>query len=478
MKIFAAIVALRLLLQVWFFAPHLGDALAYHLPKIAEWVQNGRFTREMGLHPHVMFPAGFELIETWWVVFLHHDVLIEMAGVEFLLLAFAGTYALGRRLSLAPKWSFFAGLLYVMTPGLHLSATSCLNDTPVAALVVATFALAAWRTPMAIMLIAVGLGAGVKATYLYALPGVALIWILSRKETHPLSRTSPLSVALAIAAFGIGAFWYGRNLVWFGNPVYPVGSSGYSAEPVAVQAGPRLISFIANASDLVNTRIYDNQGAYGANVDNIAGWGAPAFACGLLALLVAFLDDPPTRRIALGFLLSLAICFLLMIHDPWCLKYVFFFPAVLAVASVRFAVQQRPVFVFMTLALAFDFIATMLPYDLPMHMLNALARQSWETRSALLPSDSTIPRNRIGCFGGYKAKSYSLYGPNFRRNVSYLRPKSGTEFMLLLRGLELRQVYSVPTCDKDAETLRTAIEHGFLRNVKGQVFEVRNIFPP
>ncbi|HEX7898093.1 MAG TPA: hypothetical protein VF950_10060, partial [Planctomycetota bacterium] len=58
----AAVVALRLLLQVWFFAPHLGDAVAYHLPKIGEWVRAGAFTREMGLHPHVSFPAGFELI--------------------------------------------------------------------------------------------------------------------------------------------------------------------------------------------------------------------------------------------------------------------------------------------------------------------------------------------------------------------------------------------------------------------------------
>ncbi|HEV3027247.1 MAG TPA: hypothetical protein VG457_06715, partial [Planctomycetota bacterium] len=85
-SLIAGILVLRLLLHVWIFAPYVIDALSYHLPKIAEWVRAGAFTREMGLDPRSSFPAGFELVETWWVVFLHHDVLIELGGVEFLLL--------------------------------------------------------------------------------------------------------------------------------------------------------------------------------------------------------------------------------------------------------------------------------------------------------------------------------------------------------------------------------------------------------
>src|SRR6185436_7230100 len=57
----AALVLVRVLLQVWFFAPAFGDVLSYHLPKVAEWVRAGAFTREMGSDPRVPFPAGFEL---------------------------------------------------------------------------------------------------------------------------------------------------------------------------------------------------------------------------------------------------------------------------------------------------------------------------------------------------------------------------------------------------------------------------------
>ncbi len=163
-----AAVAIRLVLQAWFFAPYNYDALSYHLTKVAEWVRAGGFTREMGVDTHATFPAGFELVEAWWVVFLRHDVLIEMAGVEFLALAFASVVALARRVGLGERGSLFAGLIYALVPGVHLSATSCLNDVPVAALVLATAALAAARAPLPWLLLAAGLGIGVKPTFGYA----------------------------------------------------------------------------------------------------------------------------------------------------------------------------------------------------------------------------------------------------------------------------------------------------------------------
>src|SRR5207244_3087828 len=142
-------IAARLLLQVWFFAPMVGDALTYHLPKVAEWVGSGRMTRELGPDPRAAFPAGFELVEAWCCVFLHHDALIEMAGVEFLALAFAATYALGRRLGLEERPSVLAAFLYALTPGLHFQATGCMNDGPVAALIVGGGALLFLRLHLA-----------------------------------------------------------------------------------------------------------------------------------------------------------------------------------------------------------------------------------------------------------------------------------------------------------------------------------------
>jgi hypothetical protein len=468
----AAVVGLRLLLQAWFFSPHLGDALAYHLPKIAEWVRAGRFTREMGLHPHATFPAGFELVETWWVVFLRHDVLIEMAGAEFLVLAFAATYALAKSFPLTDRSAFLAALLYILTPGLHLSALSCLNDTPVAALVVATFALVAGRVPGTLVLMTVGLGIGVKATYAYALPGLVVIGFLARKDRELPSPSRVWGAGLALLGGVTGGFWYGRNLLWYGNPVYPVGTPGYSESAVAVQSGPSLRSFWANASDLLDVRIYDNQGPYGANVDHIAGWGPAVFACGLLAMLAVLGRDPPFRRLSLSFTVSLGSCFLLMIHDPWSMKYVFFFPAILCVAVARVAEENRPSLGLAAVAGLFAFIGTLLPYDLPLRHLKVLAAQPWPTRTALSLAEPSLPDSRVGCFGGFRAKAYLLYGPDFSRKVVYLRPTSSSDLIETLQRSGVEHLYAAPVTIRDETLLGECVQRGRLKRVGGSFYRL------
>lgn len=461
----AVIVGLRLLLQVWFFSPHLGDATAYHLPKIAEWIQQRGFTREMGLHPHVTFPAGFELIETWWVLFLRHDVLIELAGVEFLVLSFAAAYGLADGLGLSEKSRFFAALSFVLVPGLHLTATSCMNDGPAAALVVSTAALVLLRAPLPCILIAVGLGLGVKPTYGFALPGVALLAWFSRKDPAPRAAFAWPPAMLGLA---IGAFWYVRNLLWFGNPFHPLGTPG-ADNPVAVQFGPSPASLWKNLGDLVDTRIYD-QGYLGANIDGIAGWGPLAFACGVPALVLALRSVPHLRRLTVCLLLSLGTSLLFSKNDPWHLKYVFYFPVVLTLAAAWLA-ERNLVFARISwLALGFCFAATVLPYDLPWKDFTVLARQSWSERSALALQKSTVEEKEIGCFGGYTAHAYLLYGPDFSRKVVYLRASTAAELVGEIRKANLRRIYASPSSSLQNEVLREAMLSGKLRPSSASIY--------
>jgi hypothetical protein len=50
-------------------------------------------------------------------VFLHHDVLIELAGAEFLLVSFAAVRALAETAGVSPRHAGFAAFLYVLTRG-------------------------------------------------------------------------------------------------------------------------------------------------------------------------------------------------------------------------------------------------------------------------------------------------------------------------------------------------------------------------
>ncbi len=296
---------------------------------------------------------------------------------------------------------------------------------------------------------------------------------LSWKEPGLRSPSVRTGAAAAAATLAAGFFWYVRNLIWYGNPVYPVGSPSYEGEAVAVQAGPSLRSMLANASDLVERKIYDNQGGYGAKVDLIPGWGPVIFACGLLAFPLALRERPRLRRLAVGFLVSLGSCFLLIIHDPWCLKYVFFFPAILCLAITWVARAVGGVRGICTLALVIAFAGTMLPYDLQWKHLRILAAQSWRTRTALVLREPNLREGKVGCFGGYPAFSYLLYGPDFSREVIYLRSDSADRLIEDMWREGLISLYALPISPQQREVVAECLRRGSLMSMGGHLFSIR-----
>jgi hypothetical protein len=457
------LIGVRLMLQVWFFAPHTTDVLSYHLPKIAEWVQSGGFTGELGVDDHATFPAGFELIETWWVLFLHHDVLIEMAGVEFLVLGLAATWALAKRLGLSTKSASWAGLIYAMTPGIMLQATSCLNDGPVAALAVASFALITCAASWPLVGIALSLGVGVKATFAYLVPGMLLLAFLSRGEPRdPLPRRWT-AYSLGAAGLLVGSFWYLRNVVFFGNPVYPIGE-----KDLPIQAGPRLSSLIGNLGSLINVRLYD-RGPYGAYLDGIAGWGGVAFACGILGLLLWSGENTKVRKVATAFLVSLAAALLMSRGDDFYMRFCLFFPAVLAIAAVRLAELFPPVLPCVAIALIFQFLGTLLPYDLPLKRFEKLAGQPWNRRSASCFFGFEVQDAAVGYFASNRGSVYCLYGPDFSRRVVYLRSRSAETLIEDMKQFGLRTLCTPPLDEHEKQIVEACVRLGNLRRVSDQV---------
>jgi hypothetical protein len=420
---FVGLLALRALLQVWFFAPHGGDVLAYHLPKVAEWIQAGRFTGEMGLDLCAPFPAGFELLETWWVVFLRHDVVIEMAGVEFALLGFAAVRLLASQAGLDARASSLAAALYVASPVYSMQITTCYNDAPTASLVLALGALVMARAHPLLLLLPLALGVGVKGTLLYTLPGwLLLAWARRRL---PVLRPGSVSWAggLAACAVAVGSFWYLRNLAWFGNPTFPVTGHGFDWGTAHVQAGPRLSSLATNLSRLVSGFIADNQSAPQPLAIRSAGWGVLAFGAGAVALIQDLREDAGLRALAAAFLVGL-LCVLLMVYpDDWCLRFVLFFPALLFIAAARLASRSRLAAVLIAAAAAVQFATTCVPQELDPAQMSALVAQPWRERSAgpLVGYAGVPPGEPVATTATTRVPEYIVYGPGFDHRVLHLR---------------------------------------------------------
>jgi hypothetical protein len=441
--IFAGILVVRSLLQVWYFAPFQRDALTYHLPKIGEWIQHGGFTSEWGLDLRSTFPSGFELIETWWVAPLHHDVLIEMAGLEFLLLGAAAAGDIARRLEVSPRFAFLAALLYALTPGICLQATSCLNDGPVAALWTATAALALRTVPVTILLVPIGLGIGVKPTYAYGLPGLALLgWLVSRRRA-PGTRSSAAAGMLAML---IGSVWYVRNTIVYGNPIHPMGPSGISVQAghVAQRLGPSASGMLENLVRLADSRIYDHLGPYDPELTWISGWGCAPLAVGLISLFLLLRKDPLMRRLAGGYFVALLSVLSLVVPDPWYMRYVLFFPGLLAVAAAKVAESSRGVVLVAWTALAVQLVGTMIPGKFPLGAVTDLATLSWRDRAFYQRPEL----DRVDAVGflespGDEVKLYPLYRPDFSRRVVLLRAGSPDELIQVLRREKLSTLVSL-----------------------------------
>ncbi len=469
-------VAVRLLLQAWFFAPYNYDALSYHLTKVAESVRAGGFTREMGVDTHAPFPAGFELLEAWWVVFLRHDVLIEMAGIEFLALAFASVVALARRAGLGERGALFAGLIYALVPGVHLSATSCLNDVPVAALVLATTALAAGRARLPWVLLAAGLGIGVKPTFGYALPGIALVAWLARREPGAGPAATRLLWTAAGLGIAAGISWYVRNWIWFGNPIHPVGTGGLVAGTgeLKIQFGPSLESGFRNLRALLDARLHDQYIATGPLLTNISGWGPLVFGVGLLALLVELRSNAALRPLAAGFGLSLAGVLLLVNHDSWYFRFVLFFPALPAIAAASLAARVRTVRILAVAALAFQFVATTAPVDLPMKRLRALARMGWRERSMAEIFGARAPADAVAWWVREpvhnRGECYLLYGPDYSRRVVHIRGHTAETIRGEMEQAGARWLYAARDNPPREGVLEECLRRGFLRQAQGRLY--------
>ncbi len=422
--ILGGLVLLRSLLQAWYFAPFQRDALTYHLPKIGEWIQHGGFTREWGLDLRSTFPSGFELVETWWVVFVHHDVLIEIAGLEFLALGAVAIADMARRLGAAERFACLAGCLYALTPGLSLQATSCLNDGPVAAVWTATAALVLRRTPLLLALVPVFLGMGIKATYVYALPGLALLWFVAGRPSPPSNRKV---IAVAAAALLVGSSWYLRNAVLYGNPIHPMGRSGIIAHQthVAQQFGPSLDSLTENLRRATTSRIYDHLAPYDPELTLISGWGLTPFAGGILGLFLLLRSDPLLRKVAMAYGLSLLSVFVLVVSDPWFMRYVLFFPGLFALAAAKAAETRPSLSIVVLAALVVEFVATMVPGAFPVGGVTTLESMSWRERT-LYPHRGMDAVDAVGFLEEPDAevKIYPVYRPDFSRRVLHLRPAS------------------------------------------------------
>jgi hypothetical protein len=251
--------------------PNNWDSMHYHLARVAAW----HAQRDLGYFPthnaiENVYPPNAELLVLWTVTFLGRDVLAALPQLFASLATSVSVFAIARRLGYERRAAAFSALLFPTLTIVALESVTTQNDLLEASFVAAAVALALGRTraETALAGIALGLAAGTKFTFLYAVPALLAIALLAL----PRRRLAELCAA-AVAGFAlVGMYGYVQNIVETGRP------QGKAHE---VSSLPPDVTFRGTVSSVARTtyRLVDLSGLHppSAVTSHVAGAAKRAF---------------------------------------------------------------------------------------------------------------------------------------------------------------------------------------------------------
>jgi hypothetical protein len=211
----------------------VSDGPIYHLYFAARWWKAGRLflvAAPFGENAATYFPANGDLWFTWLMATWGGDRLARVGQVPFLFLAAAAVFGVGRSLGASRDSTLLAASWFATsTPLLIFSFEANVDSIFVACYLVAVYfflrhATRDGGTP-ALLLggLASGLALGTKPVGVVFIPPLLLLasGAIGALSTSARKGMALVLIMLAGAALTSG-FWYGRNLILTGNPLYPL----------------------------------------------------------------------------------------------------------------------------------------------------------------------------------------------------------------------------------------------------------------
>ncbi|MBQ9727732.1 MAG: hypothetical protein IJV65_09535 [Kiritimatiellae bacterium] len=487
----AAYVALHAAMFVVLAPPLTFDALTYHLSKVAQWIHAGSLSLPDLPVKRVFWPSGMELLDAWWAVFLHHELLVEAPGLFFHALAALGVWCLARNVGLGRRASGWAAVLFAVTPAVVGHGATCLTDLPTAALFY--YVLALWTFPAAdaetarrrwlLCAAALFFAAGVKPTIAFMLPGAALAAVPALRAAdfraaRGVLRAPRVLWLLVAAALFLGAFWYVRNAVRFGNPLYPVVAGAETAD--GIQSGAFSLDSLRQALRMLAGPggLWDGD-AVVPNLRRMTGWGWFAVACGLPCSVFFALRSRRFLFLALGQLLAAAVVLGSVRPDSTCLRFLLWTPGPLCVGfagAVARGGLPRPVRCALGAAAAWTTLLNLFTGLSNAPRIDWIAQTSAVGRRAglLAAVQERIgrhvpPDEDMAVFMGREGPLYLVYGPGYRRGCFTIEARDApVDFAARLDEAGLRFLFYPGwpgVCPAAGESLRRQVESGLLADL-------------
>lgn len=203
------------------------DSLMYHIPLIDHWLQEG--TLYVPACPRWYFPGNNELLGLWVVAPFSGDFLIGLTNLPSVVLLAAAAFALMEQLGVSRLLSHWAAFAVVTVSPVVRQLVDAENDVAVAALFL-TCLCYSFRylederfANLALASVTLGLLAGVKyyAAGYAAIGGLTLL--LATLAYRGPKAASKVAIASLAGGLLFSGYWYVRNAVVAGTPLYPQG---------------------------------------------------------------------------------------------------------------------------------------------------------------------------------------------------------------------------------------------------------------
>ncbi len=241
--ILASLILLWISFLAFIFPATDFDGNAYHLTFIANAIQNHDiYDVSTSLKWLNGYPKGGELLQMWGVIVPHNDIFVDLAQLPFIILGVISLYEISLILGVKKRDARFVALIYVFIPIVLNQIKTAYVDVMLCSLFFAALAMVLQKkiTKLDIFLLGTiySLILSIKFTgiilIITTLPFfIYQLYIKNGKVFKGRIGTYIKQLGLLLIPLTFAAYWYVKNLVVYGTPLYPFGFKmfGFSIFP-------------------------------------------------------------------------------------------------------------------------------------------------------------------------------------------------------------------------------------------------------
>ena len=204
------------------------DSLNYHFTFPVEWLKHGNLYNPITICDDPApsyYPINGSLFFLWLIFPLKNVFLADLGQIPFFVLAFLAVFNISRKLRITREISFYAAMLFILTPNLFKQLGIAYVDIIVAALfsvcVNFLFLLNEKFSIQNVLIYSMSLGL-LLGTKTVALPYTVLLFIPFLYFLLKNINKAYLCLIFIIIVVILGGFSYIRNFFDTGNPLYPL----------------------------------------------------------------------------------------------------------------------------------------------------------------------------------------------------------------------------------------------------------------